>query len=422
MKLLKNLKQVFIFTLLLSLIGTVNCYALSINTNDILEQKCFTENYEIGVKTFNIVDKSRLDPFSEAKKNRELMLKIWYPAQRGSSENFVNYWFHSDKAPNCVPTIPNNEFLNSMKSRTRLNPKVSKTFIPFPVVIYSHGYGSGMEFNQTLFEDLASKGYVVVSIGHTYEASISTLMTGEQILIDEAKRYGELCEGMPMEDLIKQLDDLNKVPLNSSSEQKVYDVLNQCIGSKKHLNLWCDDTTFVLNELKNFNNNRGNDFYNKLDLDKVGLIGFSFGGAKSFQYASQNENIKCAVNLDGANFFLNKNSKFNKPLLMMLSDNKFIKDFEIIFNKNENDTFKVKVDGATHNNYHDASVFFKDRKEDFALGTVDGNRMLQITNKSTLAFFDKYLKGSPFQAFTKNPLEFLKSYPEAKVEVKLKQK
>lgn len=63
----------------------------------------------------------------------------------------------------------------------------------YPVIFFNHGYSSQMSQNTVLCSDLASSGYIVVSIGHPYEASILKYPDGHIVkshtsLINEFKQ------------------------------------------------------------------------------------------------------------------------------------------------------------------------------------------------------------------------------------------
>ncbi|WP_277424242.1 hypothetical protein [Cohnella candidum] len=48
----------------------------------------------------------------------------------------------------------------------------------FPIVIFSHGGGTSMEIHTAQCEDLASQGYIVAAINHTYVSSATELPSG----------------------------------------------------------------------------------------------------------------------------------------------------------------------------------------------------------------------------------------------------
>jgi predicted dienelactone hydrolase len=118
----------------------------------------------IGTVSLHLVDQSRPDPWVPAEKARELMVQIWYPAR-----NVHGY----PRADWVSPGVA-----------ARINPPGSGFVLPVthghtgapaapgrrPVVVYSPGFGLERTGSTALVEDLASHGFVVVTIDHTHDA------------------------------------------------------------------------------------------------------------------------------------------------------------------------------------------------------------------------------------------------------------
>ena len=68
----------------------------------------------------------------------------------------------------------------------------------------------------------------------------------------------------------------------------------------KELIKWVADETFVLNALQNDNLDEKSPWYGRLDTDRVGAFGHSFGGAASVQVCSVDPRVRSALNLDGS--------------------------------------------------------------------------------------------------------------------------
>ena len=56
----------------------------------------------------------------------------------------------------------------------------------YPLVIFSHGSFGTITSNVSLFTDLASHGYVVGSIGHTYQSFYTTDADGKTTMLDSS--------------------------------------------------------------------------------------------------------------------------------------------------------------------------------------------------------------------------------------------
>ena len=63
-----------------------------------------------------------------------------------------------------------------------------RTGAPLPVLLFSHGYTAHPSAYTALLEDLASHGYVVLSVVHPYEAMAAALADGRVVtILDDAE-------------------------------------------------------------------------------------------------------------------------------------------------------------------------------------------------------------------------------------------
>lgn len=122
--------------------------------------------YPIGVKTLKIInpqqiDIAKIDP-TKAKPtelplyDRPLTLEVWYPATKNSKgKNTLDVYLRDGKTKVT---------LHGQAVRDAQPIVVAQ---PFPLVLISHGYPGNRFLLSHLAENIASKGYVVVSIDHT---------------------------------------------------------------------------------------------------------------------------------------------------------------------------------------------------------------------------------------------------------------
>jgi predicted dienelactone hydrolase len=120
--------------------------------------------YSIGVRTLKIVNPDQIDilnidpamPTSLPKYDRPLTLEVWYPAAVTS------------KGETTLDV-----YLRDGKTKVALHGKAVRDASPLktpnnsPLVLVSHGYPGNRFLMSHLAENIASKGYVVVSIDHT---------------------------------------------------------------------------------------------------------------------------------------------------------------------------------------------------------------------------------------------------------------
>lgn len=144
--------------------------------------------YPVGVRTLDFINNNQVDVLKSKEGvdplyNRPLKVEVWYPAvlKQGEKE-IVTYdqvmgQFNDPKRP----IIP---FTFSGRAARDAVPQLADG--SFPLVIVSHGYtGSRLLFTY-LTENLASKGYVVVSIDHT-ESTFKDAAAFTSTLLNRAK-------------------------------------------------------------------------------------------------------------------------------------------------------------------------------------------------------------------------------------------
>ena len=247
---------------------------------------------------------------------RDLMIRIWYPAtgpvQRA---NRRHYGFHSDDVDFAVNPDEEHGILAKLRKRPRRSdtyqnaaPDVSRAL---PVILYSHGNGNAAEANEPYFEDLVRRGYVVVSIGHSFAAGLVTLQDGRVAKMDaDLQEYFdfELPENQrDPERLFDEIaaDELAALPLGQRPRDALLDRYHYMVaearpGSRAYLALWVADIEFVLTALEEFNAaSSGHALAGLFDLSRIGAVGHSFGGAASRHFCDREPRCKVSINMDG---------------------------------------------------------------------------------------------------------------------------
>ncbi len=149
--------------------------------------------FDIGTIALHLVDHSRQDPFLPDPKARELMISIWYPAFEAGRFPLAP-WIPPEAVallgaglippPLVQVTEPGGNVVTQPGpplaipvdnvdfpvAHARLGAPAARSVTGNPVLLYSPGDETDREFGTAQAEDLASHGYVVVTIDHTYEA------------------------------------------------------------------------------------------------------------------------------------------------------------------------------------------------------------------------------------------------------------
>jgi len=116
-------------------------------------------DHAVGVRTLTLSDPGRIDILNVTEDaiptyDRPLTVELWYPAAPGTPQGTI----YDTVIRNADPVQ-----LHGMATRDAA-PASGETF---PVVVISHGYPGNRMLMSHLGENLASKGYVTVSIDHT---------------------------------------------------------------------------------------------------------------------------------------------------------------------------------------------------------------------------------------------------------------
>lgn len=250
-----------------------------------------TGDYDVGVQYAYLTDERRVEPFlNDASVKRQLAVKIYYPATRIASKPHSAYFHDSPGLVRAfasgyrLPAILFGQ-LRLVRTHAQEGVPVSDRQANYPVILFSHGGGTTMEAHASQCEDMASHGYIVVAVNHTYVASAAELPG--RIVTDR--------------DATASFDDGD--PLAAIAR------------------IMADDDRFVIDQLSDFNAGRTDDkFAGKLNLREIGVVGHSLGGAAAYDLALRDDRIKAAVNLDGAVYAVQDPSMRTAPLLMLAND------------------------------------------------------------------------------------------------------
>src|SRR5687767_3457268 len=118
-------------------------------------------SYAVGVGTLDVTDQNRPDILKTkaggplARYDRTLTLEVWYPATLTAGQKPGGEYRVITRDPAVHATLDGQAVRDAQLAKG-----------PFPLVIISHGYPGNRFLMSHIGENLASKGYVVVSIDH----------------------------------------------------------------------------------------------------------------------------------------------------------------------------------------------------------------------------------------------------------------
>ncbi|MGI8838984.1 MAG: alpha/beta hydrolase family protein [Pyrinomonadaceae bacterium] len=356
-----------------------------------------TGPYQIGTTHFALVDETRPEAFTDdPKDHRELLVRSWYPAQPAAGAKPEPFWGKDTKEIASLLAqsmrLPKTAFdyLALVQSHAYADAALAKSKSSYPVIVFSHGYIPGfLSQNTAQMEELASHGYVVFGIGHSYETVANIFPDGRVVPFSQA-RLMAFGQGAGKANAL-----VTKYAAATDPAEK--DLLIKRIVADwpvldESLRIWAADVRFVLDDLERMNSGkRKSIFTKKLDLKRIGIFGMSFGGATAGQVCAGDKRCRAGINLDGLQSGDLIERPMERPFMFMQSEDAGNIN-RLFFERAKNDAYYVVVKGTRHFNYSDFSLFSPDYRKVGILGSIDGARMEGIMNDYVLAFFDKYLK------------------------------
>ena len=362
-----------------------------------------TGPFDVGTINYYFVDKGRPETFTpESDDFREVAIRIWYPAEAPLKGTPVPYIENAEERKDNLPEnspLPPSFFdkIAGVKSNSYKCAKMAGEKTQYPILLFSHAYWAGMNQITVLMEELASHGYIAVSVGHAYETSHFIKTDGsiktfdphnkELLLRAEERKYAQ-----PIQQKITQTIDTEEL------EALFRTLIIQRPKTIESLHIWVDDISFIINKLERMNRENGF-FCGRLDTNRIGVLGHSFGGMAAGQACLADARCKAGINLDGLQLGDLIDNNLTRPFMFLHHDNIEVINKtpnRIFFERAENTAYMILIKGTRHLNFSDLSLpGFSDilNMPEGSLGNIDGMRCLKIQNDYILTFFDKHLKG-----------------------------
>jgi dienelactone hydrolase len=339
-----------------------------------------TGPYPAGTTSLHLTDTSRPDPWVPEVSARELMVSVWYPATPAGGT----------RAPYMTPA--ESELLLASTGITGVPPDVLSTVRTnavsgarpagrqrsLPLVVLSPGFTNPRSTVTALAEDLASHGYVVAAIDHTYESHATAFPDGRvtTCLAREARRGG------------------------SGSQEKV------AAGRAA-------DVSFVLGELTGaYPAWPGGAL---IDPSRIAMAGHSAGGAAAIAALLADSRIRAGIDMDGATCASIPDHGLSRPCLFLGKQSNYTpgsggavtpgtREWKLL--RGAVTTWErdwehltgwkrwLVVTGAVHASFTDLALLADQTGIDIGAG-LPGARSLEITRAYVRAFFDQHLRGRP---------------------------
>ncbi|MGD9141829.1 MAG: hypothetical protein PVJ42_09855 [bacterium] len=347
-----------------------------------------TGPYAVGTAALLFTDMARPEIFTDdPDDHREVTARAWYPAEPAPEVAPAPYY---ENGGDIVRMFDYPAYLANLVTHSLPGARVAEAEERYPVILSNHGWGEHAVQNTVLMEELASHGYVVFSLAHHYEAKFWTYPDGRVEFINMGSpRFQSIMQEQSKPEAMQLLQasfEAREVAAQESLFQLMVETMPTLLGeTPRH---WAEDISFVIGELDSLNKSNAL-FAGRLDLEKLGVMGMSMGGAAAGQVCLDGDRIRAAINMDGGLLGDLADTVVAVPM-MYVGSRRFIGYDEVFSAHASNDSYTLIIGESDH---YDLTDFTLLNRNHMMIGTVDGERMLKILNDYTLAFFDFYLKG-----------------------------
>lgn len=347
--------------------------------------------YLTGVDYFSFTDTSRKELFDNNHDSyREMAVKVWYP-----SDEKGDYTPYLENAGFAITNFNFPETYRNLMTNSCRGVAVSKAENKYPVLIFSHGWGEHFSQNTILMEELASRGYIVFSLGHDYESKFSFYPDGHVVSIDNSsQRFIEIMKEQQDTEALKVYNEL----FNADSDTGRLEIFIKTgnlmpVLLKEDPKYWAEDIEFFINKLAEINQ-ADPIFKSKLDLDRIGTLGMSMGGIAANEACIKNNKVKAGVNIDGGIYGSATDTLINTPF-MFINSRRYSGYGNLFTSRCNKACYSITVRNSDHYNFTDYALY--PVRTIMMMGTIDAKIPLEIMNSVIPAFFDKYLSGKDKQ-------------------------
>ncbi|HET9017926.1 MAG TPA: hypothetical protein VFN57_20160 [Thermomicrobiaceae bacterium] len=342
----------------------------------------------IGRLRYDWVELGHTDPLASTPgRLRRLAVWIWYPASVPAGSQPAPYlpaaWQRAGSGGHGLQRLSLNTLLAGVvqhpmpASQAYADVPVAPGQRRYPVLVLMPGLGPSIPDYTVYAENLASHGYVVVGVNETDSSNLVVFADGT---VARSTPAGSIPD-----------------PATTATERADANAIGR---------VWVADAEFVLGQLRHIDGERTSPFYGRLDLGRVGLFGHSFGGATALAVCQTDPRCRAGANLDGNPIPDTQGASVPRPFLFMTegypqgcAGDANCRLLEQQYRQARGPAYLVSIAGTKHFNFSDLPLQYNALgravlQRTGAIGAINPDRALAITNAELLAFFDRYVKGA----------------------------
>lgn len=339
-----------------------------------------TGPHQVGTTSLYLKDESRPDPWAAGVDARELMVSLWYPT-RSPHGRRVQYMTPAESEALLrdgeITHLPY-DILTTTRTNAFVDAPPAGRPRSLPLIVLSPGFTKPRKTLSGLAEDLASHGYLVVAIDHTYENVATTFPDGRV------------------------------APCLACDRNWGDEFWAKLVAGR------AADVSFVLDELTGRHPKWPG--ARLIDPSRIAMAGHSVGGASTVHAMVADPRIRAGINLDGAAKDPLTGSGLSRPFLFFGKESNYTPGSSPQADTWEWDWQRMTgwkrwlvVSGTVHPSFTDVGLLGEQAGIDFG-ADLPAARTSEITRRYVRAFFDLHLRHRP-QPLLDQPSS---RYPEVK--------
>jgi dienelactone hydrolase len=324
-----------------------------------------TGRHPVGTTSLYLKDTSRPDPWVASATARELMVSLWYPATSAGRQR-ARYMTPMESElllkDAGITSLPYDVFSTTRTNAfTDVKPAGRKRTLP--LIVLSPGFTKPRSTLTALAEDLASDGYIVAGVEHTYESVATTFPDGRVTT----------CAACDLPD----------------RTEAFWEKLGRGRAA---------DVSFVVDELT-----RSRPQWNGaslIDPSRVAMAGHSAGGASTLPAMVTDTRLRAGVDIDGLTYEAVPYTELSRPFLFLGRQSNFspgmpsARSWERDWPRLTGWKRWLMVAGAEHASFTDVGLLAEQVGLDIG-ADLPATRAATITRSYVRAFFDLHLRNRP---------------------------
>lgn len=337
----------------------------------------------VGTKVIDVVDEGRQEVLGSKEGYRKLVIRFFYPAVDSDKKVKCEYLTEAK-----VKQFGKKLDMTLYNKRIGIFENVEMKEGSFPLILYSHGYGSFVEQNTDLCQNLAESGYIVASIGHSFEASETVFADGTSVKMDRSILKKMMKPLIPAYLDIMKLCKKDLAPEEAAAwfdrQQRKYEsfMMDRIIE-------WAKDAECCLRHIHKLSDDETSFLHGKIDFSHgVGATGHSFGGALAYYMCNYNDEFSCGANIDGGLFGEYGENVNHKPFMQIVNKRNLnvVQRAHLFHDK---PVHFLMFKDMTHIGFLDMKLAVD---KPLTFGKADPELVMNTLNNAHIAFFDRYLK------------------------------